>query len=296
MQRRALLAAIPTALAGSAAGCIGGQPGNTDTTTQTTDPDATFVVSEFTVETEKVAPTYQYLVRITKVYSADAVADEPGDQTIVDVSDIEDPDVRAVIKNTLREGKLHRDSIPDGLREITERVDFFTWNETTSPDDTASHWGIEVFKAHPNRAPVIQFDAELTDNAVSPGNPAAITFSIENVGDTTQEVFSGTVPPFGVLWADGPNDERYLLWRDYQKEGCVNFQDDRVIVCSIGKITPVEPGQRIEKTYELRPENPVGSPLEPGDYTVTGTLTYHQQSQGPSTKVDWRVSFRVDQA
>lgn len=296
MQRRALLAAIPTALVSSAAGCISGQPGNTASTTQTTDPDASFVVSEFTVETEKVAPTYQYLVRITKVYSSDAVANEPGDQTIVDVSDIEDPDVRTVIKDTLRDGKLHRDSIPDGLLETTERVDFFTWNETTSPDDTASHWDIEVFKAHPDRDPVLRFDAELTDNVVSPNYPAAVTFSIENVRDTTQEVFSGTVPPFGVLWADGPGDERYLFWRDYQKEGCVNFQDDRVIVCSIGKITPVEPGRRIEKTYELRPENPVGSPLGPGDYAVTGTLTFHQQAQGPSTKVDWRVSFSVAEA
>jgi len=291
MKRRALLAMLPTALAG----CIAGPSGDKASTTRTTEPDTSFVVTDFSVETKKVAPSYRYLVRITKVYSADAVADEPGTQTIVDLSEIEDPKVRAVIEDTLSSGKLRRDSIPDGLRETTERVDFFTWNETTSSDDTASHWAIEVFEANPNRDPVIQFDASLTDHSVSPDSPAAIRFSLENTGETTQEVFSGTVPPFGVLYADGPGAERYLLWRNYEEQGCVNFQDDgSVLVCAIGINTAVEPGKRIEKTYELWPENPVGAPLRAGGYEVNETLTYHQQAQEPSTEVEWRVTFSVE--
>ena len=295
MQRRALLAAIPAALAG----CTTSPPGSTTTrttTTRTTEPDTSFVVTDFSVETKKVEPTYRYLVRITKVYSANAVADEPGTQTVMDISEIEDSAVRAVIEDVLTEGKVRRDSIPDGLRDITGRVDFFTWNETTNPDDTASHWTIEVFEAHPDRDPVLRFDAELTDYGVSPDDPAGITFSIENVGSETQEIFSGTVPPFGVLWADRPGDDRYLLWRDYEDEGCVSFDDGHVVVCSIGIITQVEPGETIEKTYGLRLENPVGSPLEPGDYVVSNTLSYHEESQGPRTELEWRVSFSVERA
>lgn len=293
MQRRALLATIPSVLAG----CTTNPPANTtSSTTRTTEPDASFVVTDFEVETEKVEPTDRYLIRITKVYSANAVANEPGTQTVVDVSDVEDPDVRAIIEDVLTQGKVRRDSVPDGIRETTDRVDFFTWNVTTSPDDTASHWAIEVFEAHPDREPILRFDAELTDHAVSPEDPAAITFSIENTGSEAQEVFSGTVPPFGVLWAESPGSDRYLLWRDYEDEGCVNFDDGHVVVCDIGIVTQVEPGDTVEKTYEIRPENPVGSPLQPGDYVVSDTLSYHEEPQGPSTELEWRVSFSVERA
>lgn len=292
MKRRALLATVPAVLAG----CTATPPGNTASTTRTTEPETNFVVTDFEVEAEKVGPTYRYLVRTTMVYSENAVANEPGTQTVVDVSDIEDPDVKAVIEDVLTEGRVRRDSIPDGLRETVDRVDFFTWNETTDPDDTASHWMIEVFDAHPDRDPAIQFDATLTDNSVSPDDPAAITFAIENVGSETQEVFSGTVPPFGVLWAERIGGGRYLLWRDYEDEGCVNFDDGHVVVCDIGIVTKVEPGEAIDKTYEIRPENPVGSPLTFGDYTVSERLAYHQDSQGPNTNVEWRVSFSVERA
>lgn len=295
MQRRALLATIPAVLAG----CTASPPAHTTnrtTTTRSTEPDASFVVTDLDVETEKVGPTYRYLVRTTKVYSENAVANEPGSQTVVDVSDIEDADVRAVIEAVLTHGRVRRDSIPDGLRETVDRVDFFTWNETTDPEDTASHWAIEVFDAHPDRDPVIQFDATLTDNAVSPDDPAAITFATENTGAETQEIFSGTVPPFGVLWADSAGSDRYLLWRNYEEEGCVSFDDGHVVVCDIGIVTRLKPGESIERTYEIRPENPVGSPLGAGEYTVSERLTYHQDSQGPNTNVEWRVSFSVERA
>lgn len=294
MQRRALLAAAPAALAG----CIASPPGApASTTTRTTSSDAGLVVSDFAVETEKVAPEHRYFVRITKTYSAEAVADEPGEQTVVDVSEIEDPDVRAVLADVLAERKLRRDAIPDGLRETTERVDFFTWNATTGPDDTASHWAVEVYEADPDRDPVVRFDAELADDAVSTTDPGAITFSLENVGDAVRRVFSGTVPPFGVLLADGPGDDRYLLWRDYEEEGCVNVREDGgILSCDVGKITPMQPGETVARTYELRPENPAGSPLRTGEYVVSGVLSYHRENLGPRTAVEWRVEFGVEEA
>lgn len=296
MQRRALLATIPTAL--SVVGCISTPSTGPDTTTTATSgTDAAFTVTDFAVESEKVEPTYRYLVRITKVYSAEAVADEPGDQTVVDVADVSDADVRALLKRVLSEGEVRRDSVPDGLRETTERVDFFTWEATTDPDDTASHWAIEVFEADPDAPPELEFDAELTDDTVSTDDPGTVTFSVENVGDARQEIFSGTVPPFGLVWANGPGDDRYLLWRDYTTEGCVTFDDEgRVVVCDIGKITPIAPGEIIDRAYEIRLENPVGAPLRSGDYVVSETLGYEQEPQGPRTAVEWRVSFRVEEA
>lgn len=291
MKRRALLAAAPVALAG----CVAGSPGAPASTTSDAEPNAAFAITDLSVTTEKIAPERRYFVRITKVYSADAVDRHADDPTVVDVSEVADADVRDALEEVLSEGKVRRDEIPDGLRDTTERVDFFTWNATTDPGDTASHWGVEVFEADPDRDPVVAFDAELTDDAVSATDPGAIAFSLDNVGDHAQEVFSGTVPPFGVLWAERGSD-RYLLWRDYEEEGCVSFTDRGMASCDIGKITAIRPGETVERTYELRPENPVGSALEAGEYAVSGTLSYHRESQGPSTKVEWEVTFTVESA
>lgn len=117
-----------------------------------------------------------------------------------------------------------------------------------------------------------------------------------------QEVFSGTVPPFSVLWADASGDDQALLWRDYTREGCVNFgevEGEAVMMrCDIGVTTPIDPGETIEKRYELRPgfdrDALAGDGFDAaGRYTVAETLDYHRQGrgQGPSTQVDWTVEL-----
>lgn len=52
----------------------------------------------------------------------------------------------------------------------------------------------------------------------------------------------------------------------------------------------------MEKTYAIRPENPIGSELQAGDYAVTDTLAHHEEPQGPRTELEWRVSFTVERA
>lgn len=311
MRRRTVLA---TAGAAFLAGCLGSSSGNDSPSTSadgtTTDALAgsgasgeRFAVSEFEVSTTKVAPTEQYYLRITHVYSTDAVEREEGEQTIRDVSAIDDPALRSSVKAILSEGKIWRAEIPSGLRALTERVDFFTWDANTDPEDTATHWGIDVYRARPDREPVVELDAELVDDRVAPDDPGVIAFSLTNTGDHAQEVFSGTVPPFSVLWADASgDDDRALLWRDYTREGCVNFGevDGEAVMswCAIGITTPIDPGETIEKRYELRPgfdhEALANYGFDaPGRYTVAETLDYHLQgqNQGPSTQVDWTVEL-----
>lgn len=249
MRRRALLAA----LGATTAGCLGGPAPPADPSGQSSDqppspePGAELRVADLAVSTTKVAPEKRYLVRITHHYSADAVEREPGDQHVVDVSEVADPAVRAVLEEVLREGELRRDAVPGGLRELTERVDFFTWDAATNTGQTYTHWGVAVYRAHPDRPPVVEFDAALVDTGVSADDPATVAFSLTNVGDHVQKVSSGTVPPFGVLWAEGGGG-RVLLWRDYEEEGCVTFSDDGMGVCAIGKLTP----------HRARPDRPEG--------------------------------------
>lgn len=292
MRRRAVLASASLALLG---GCARAPTGGQE-----------FAVTDFNVSSEKVAPPNRYYLRITAVYSTDAVEREEGDPVITDVSEIDDPEHRAAVEAVLSEGRVWRGAIPQGLRELTERVDFFTWEAKTDPDDTATHWAITVYRAHPDREPVVEFSAELLEDHVAPDEPGAITFSLSNTGEHTQAVFSGTVPPFSVLWADGPgSDDRALLWREYAAEGCVTFGEmggeAEMMTCDIGVTTPIQPGETIERRYELRSgfdreaisDNAFDAP---GTYTVVETLSYHRHREdlGPRTEVDWSVTFDLE--
>lgn len=303
LRRRALLAGVATGLA-SAAGCVAsldaGQAGTTDTTTSTVASPRSdqYLVTDVSASTEKVAPTHEYVVRVTAVYSTEAFEKESGDPTAIDVSEIEDPAIRDVVKRTLSDGPVKTDSVPDGLDAFLDRYDFFTWEARTDPEDTATHWGIELYRLHPDRPPAVEFDATVVDETISLSSPGAIEFSVTNVGDRTEEIFSGTVPPFGVLWAERvERDGRFLLWRDYAEEGCVFFTDEgHLAQCDIGINTPVNPGERIAKTYELRQaaERTPGDGLAPGRYRVADSLSYsHGDGQRPSTVVDWQVEFEI---
>lgn len=314
MRRRTVLASAGSVLL---AGCVGSlpadEPSSTTTDRMTTNPPTEtdtpadeFTVSEFDVSSTKVAPQKRYFLRITSVYSTAAVEREEGDQTIRDVSEIDEPELRATTKDILSEGKLWRDEIPTGLRELVEQIVFFTWEANTDPDDTATHWGIAVYRPHPERKPVVEFAAELVDDRVTPADPGVIAFSVTNTGEQTQAIFSGTVPPFSVLWAEAPGeDDQALLWRNYPEEGCVTLGEvngePAMMTCDIGITTSIDPGETIEKRYELRSEfeHDALTAFEfntPGQYAVSETLSYHRQDehQGPSTEVDWRVTFRVE--
>lgn len=310
MHRRTVLAAGGAALL---AGCIGASStdGSPSTGTTTDSPAGTgtsgneFVVSDFEVSTTKVAATERYYLRITDVYSTDAVEREGGDPTIRDVSEIDDPALRATVKEVLDDGKVWREEIPAGLGALADRVDFFTWEADTDPEDTATHWGIEVYRSHPGREPVVEFSAELVDDHVAPDDPGEIAFSLTNTCDRVQTVFSGTVPPFSVLWAEAPDDERALLWRNYTEEGCVVLGEvngePAMTRCDIGIMTPIDPGETIEKRYELRSAFDhaalVGYGFDtPGSYTVADTVSYYpdNRAQGPSTNVDWTVEFDLE--
>lgn len=52
-----------------------------------------------------------------------------------------------------------------------------------------------------------------------------IELAVANAGSTAQEVFSGTVLPFGPVYAETVDGgEGFLLWRDYE-EGCITIDD-----------------------------------------------------------------------
>lgn len=81
----------------------------TNPLTDTDTPSDEFTVSEFDVSTTKVAPSKRYYLRITSVYSTAAVEREEGERTIRDVSEIDEREHRATIKDILSGRNLWRD-------------------------------------------------------------------------------------------------------------------------------------------------------------------------------------------
>lgn len=117
MRRRTVLASAGSALLAS---CVGSLPADepsltttgrmtTNPLTDTDTPSDEFTVSEFDVSTTKVAPSKRYYLRITSVYSTAAVEREEGERTIRDVSEIDEREHRATIKDILSGRNLWRD-------------------------------------------------------------------------------------------------------------------------------------------------------------------------------------------
>lgn len=301
MQRRALLSALASTGALAAAGCLSAPTARTRPPIPEPDPSAPLAVTEFAVETTKTAPTHEWFVRIEGVYSTDAVGRHFEDPTVVDATDVDDPEVREAVKRVLREGKVHTDTIPDGLREFVERVDLVTWDANTPPTATATHWTLAVYDAHPDRDPVLDFDARVTDSGVSADDPAAIELSVTNTGERTQSIFSGPVAPLGILHAERASEAdretptRFLLWTDYRENEDVSVGDDGLFVNQIGVFTPIDPGETTTRTYRIDPSEPLTDDLAAGEWVVDETLEYQLagEGQGPGYDVDWRVSFTL---
>lgn len=296
MDRRTFLASAGTGAAGIAlAGCLGapeasGSPGSSK------DPASTYRITDLSTATTKASPAYEWLVQVTEEYSSGA-DQKPSNATVLDVSEIEDEDLRAVVKETIREGEVETNETPEGLHALLDRVDRFTWDARNDTADTATQWKIERYDGHPDRSPVA-FDARVRDATVSADDPGAIDFSLTNEGDQPYTIYSRTVPPFSLLWAEERDGhDRFLLWRDYAEEGCVTIHGERgIAVCDVLTETPIQPGETITRTYRIQPGKPESTAIAAGRFVVRDTLTYHVEQQAPTHNVNWEVTFTLEDA
>lgn len=258
-------------------------------------------VTDLTHSTETDGPSFKYVLEPSAFYSGDAVEREEertGEELVVeDTSSIEDEAVREAIETAIQTGRWRSNSLPDGLVATVERVDFFTG---VSDDETHTHVGLTLYRFQPDQPPAIEFDARIVDDVVSSGSPGAIELALLNDSQTTQQVFSGTVPPFGMVFASAvEGDGEFILWRNYEEEGCFTFTDGGWTRCSVGIISKLEPCGGISRRYEIlpsdtthRPEYTV--PPGPGTYRITDSLGYYEQNGAPETSLSFEVEFTLE--
>lgn len=277
------------------------------TETQSTDSsdesvtDGEYRLTGLSESTSTDRPSVRYILEPSAFYSSDAVEREEAqtgeEQVVKDISAVDDDEVRVAIETAIRTGDWRSNTLPDGLIEIVERVDFFTG---VSEDDTYTHVGLSLYRLRTDQPPAVEFSAAIVDDTVSEESPGAIELKLTNRGSTTQSVFSGTVPPFGMVSAEsGEGGDQFLLWRNYEEEGCINFTEDGWMMCSIGIRTELQPCQSITRRYEVlpsvtthHPEHTV--PPGPGTYRITDSLDYYEEHGAPESELSFEVQFSLE--
>ncbi|MFD1512965.1 hypothetical protein [Halomarina rubra] len=245
----------------------------------------------------------KYVLEPSAFYSGDAVEREGErtgeEQVVVDVADIDDATVRGAVETAIRDGEWRSNTAPEGLAETVERVDFFTG---PTDGDTATHVGLTLYRFDPDSPPAVEFSASVVDDTVSAASPGAVEFTLTNSSETTQLVYAGTVPPFGAVFAQAVDaDERFLLWREYEEEGCISFSDRGMTACSIGSVTELAPSDGVTRRYEVLPTGTTNHPEftvppGPGTYRVTDSLSYSAERGAPGSTLSVDVAFTLESA
>lgn len=271
----------------------------TENSSPTIEPGAEFEIEDLAVQSHTNRPGVKFVLELDTLYSSDAVDRERGSSNeeivVMDVGVIEDDAVREAVETALRTGEWRSNTLPDGLSDLVERVDFFTG---IPKDDTYTHLGLTLYRLHPDRPPAIEFQAAITDRWVSPNSPGALELSLTNTSQTPQEVFSGTVPPFGLVTVSTDDGSNFLLWRNYVEEGCVFFSDKGIGRCAIGIITPIEAGETITRTYEVLPSTTDKQPNhtvppKAARYHYAGGVSYNRGDGAPDSTLHFEIEFTL---
>ena len=304
MHRRALLASLGVA----AAGCLDSAPSASGTTSRSTtgqattvSTDAEYELTDLEVSTSTDRPSFEYVLEPSKFYSAEGVENEETrtgeEQVVKDVSDIENSAVRDAIETAIDDREWRSNELPEGLAELVERVDFFTG----VTDGTYTHIGLVLYRLDPDAPPAIEFDASVVDSTVEAGDPGAVELALTNASSTPRHVFSGTVPPFGMVFAEATErNARFLLWRPYEEEGCVNIQDDGGWSrCDIGMIAELEPGETVAREYEVLPSTTTNQPgltlpPGPGPYRIADSISHSEKRGAPKSELSFEVEFTLE--
>lgn len=278
--------------------------------------DAEYAVTAVRTSATYDVPEDRHWLEPDAFYSADAVEREREDSddeiVVMDVENVEDPAVRDAIRTAIEDGEWHADALPAGLRSTVDRVDFFTGAST---DGTYTHVGVELYHWPTDAPPAVEFGAAVADRYVSPGDPGALSLWIANAREEEYGVFSGSVPPFGMVRAEratgggsedddsdlaSGGDDRILLWRDYEEEGCFNRSDRGWIRCDIGRNTTIPPCESVAREYEILPSTTDHYPDEtvpsyPGTYRHTDSLSYSRELGGISGTIEFTVEFDLEE-
>ncbi len=262
MDRRTYLSGLGAA---ALVGCLGTEPGSVRTGS----------AEPLRLKIESVA-THRLSLRVNDL-GDEAPA---GEGDVVDIEELDEKHHETIREAAETRGLYGVEDPPEGLTEAFEDTEFLRIDGTYYWVGVGDSSDVDV-----------AFDAELVDESGSDGDPAVLSLSLENRGERTVEIGSGAPAPFGVLSihpAGEPDGESHLLWTgEYEESDHVRTVGRSVTaVQDIGKVTDLDPGERIVREYEIDPAG-----FTEGRYELTDSVGVDDGENGGS--LAYTVNVRV---
>lgn len=91
----------------------------------------------------------------------------------------------------------------------------------------------------------------------------------------------------------------FLLWRNYEEEGCFHRDSGSWIRCDIGKHTELQPCEDITRRYEILPNTTAKYPNEtalsnPDRYRVADSISYSSSAGAPASTLSFETAFLLE--
>lgn len=279
MERRTLLASLPLVVL----------PGYSITRMQGGD-DGTYEVTDLSVTSEVNPPSY--VVVLERV--ASQVAE---DESVVHVQNLS-ADSADIVKAVVERRRYEAADLSSEVESVTSKYDYVQWPESSRK---GRYFGIAAVNVQLGTPNPLDFAVDVAERYVSIGDPTNIEFRISNRSSRPMAVYSGVIPPFGVLTADVESgSQRLVLWNDRYAENDGVSTDLGAVTGKTKQETSVvlEPGETRLEAYQIRLRDYLPfvrtSDAPSTRFTLAGTLRYSLGEVTADFGATYEVRFDID--
>lgn len=146
----------------------------------------------------------------------------------------------------------------------------------------------------------LKFFADVEDKYISINDPADIEFVITNPSSRPMTVYSGVIPPFGVLTANVETESQNLtLWNDKYAENEGVSTDFGVVTGQTKQeiSTVLQPGEKRTETYRIRLRDYLPfvrtKDTPPTQFTIDEKLKYSPGDMSANLNLEYAVRFNI---
>ncbi|MFC4552845.1 MULTISPECIES: hypothetical protein [Halorussus] len=262
-------------------------------------PAAEYRITDFAVTSTTERPDAKYVLDTAGYATTEAVERRRRtgeDPTVVEIGEIEDDDVREVVKAAVRTGEWRSNGFPDGLAQTVATTDYFTGVSKGE----YTHIGLALYRVPLDGPPAVEFGARVVDDRITEASPSVVELALTNAGSDHQTVFSGAGAPFGVLVAEGADGKKLSLRFEDEQDG-VSFTEDGWSSHLAEMRTEISPGERLSRRYRIHSEEAPNYPESasvpgPGAYRVADRVAYSHHPNAPHSTLRFELEFVLDSA
>lgn len=278
MNRRTFLATLPiVAVSGYSASKL------------TDSNNSVYEVSEFSFDFETEIP--EYIILLERV--ASQVGDE---ESVVHVQDLSS-ESEDIVKEVIERRRYETEQVPSEVESASSNYEYVQCDEC---ERGGRYFDISVVNTQIKPQNQLKFFADVADKCISISDPADIELGITNPSSRPMTVYSGVIPPFGVLTADIEAESQNLtLWNDeYAKNEGVST-DFGVVTGQMKQeiSTVLQPREKQVETYQIRLRDYLPfvrtKDTPPTQFALNGKIEYSLGSTKANLDSEYVVRFNV---